>query len=367
MGSAAGIASAQQPIQAVRTRGQPFWVSVASAGDVNGDGFASDRRCVRWTGYGHIYIRGSAVGLRFFAAHVIAVPTDEATSAYDRERWRRQWRWLRRRLSAPMLLGMRALVTRSGDLLRASGPSSANHIRHSPRRQDLRRSRGDLNGDGYADIRHRRVIVYLGRALVGDLYFRRSNRSMSAVDPDGDGTGCREWLSVRGRVPAMSMATVTLTSSLEPPLLQVWTGTAYVYSGQLNQAIFRPTTDGSDRTDGATPKYGFSSRRLTTSMAMDTRDIIVGALGAPHGQRLHVFRRLGTTARSIAACPGSRHMPCGAPLESRVLTGDINGDGYADVATGDDGYMDCLGVSISMSEALQDSLPPQQPTILTGP
>lgn len=358
MGSAGGIASAQQPSKLIGPAATHLGDSVASAGDVNGDGYADliVRASYDSNSIGGVYLYlGGPGGLGDSSQPIVLNGPDGSNSNFgltissagdiNGDGYADVV------VGAPAVGGGVPLATGRAHLYLGgpSGLSSANHVDlNSPDGQgsffgDSVGSAGDVNGDGYADIviGASRVMTATGRAY---LYFGSpsgipSNQSPVVLTGPNGPNGSFGHGTNAGDVNGDGYADLVVGTIV---------GFAYVYLGGSPgiSSTQQPTTLGnaSSEVSGAGDINGDGYA-----------DIMAGNV-IYQGSAVGV-----STARSITLANPDNVSGNTAGI------GDINGDGYADVATGNDGYLDCLGRVYIYTGSAAGFTATQQPIILTGP
>jgi len=356
MGSAAGIASAQQPITLNGPAGSRFGYAVASAGDVNGDGYCD-------------LIVGAFSDLSQVGSVYVYLGSAPGVSA----------------ASQPIMLpGPDGQGSNFGETIASAG---------------------DLNGDGYAD-------VLVGAAAVGGgvplgtgrahIYFGSpsglsslsridlsspdgglfGNSVASAGDSNGDGfadfvIGASNALSDTGRaylylggpggISSSQAATTVLTGPAGP-------------SGFFGRATNAGDVNGDGYADLAIADnvgHVYIFLGGAPGISMTQQPTILGAspevsgAGDINGDGYADIIAANTIFQgSAAGVSNARSLNLFNPDNSggnAAGVGDINGDGYADVATGNDGYLDCLGRVYIYTGSAAGFTTTQQPIILTGP
>ncbi len=353
MGSAAGITSAQQPIVLIGPDLGTFGASVASAGDVNGDGYADllvgDLNAAK----AYVYFGGSA-GIAPSQQPITLVGPDGTSSNFG--------------LSvagagdlngdgyADVVIGAdavggtfplsagRAYLYIGG----ASGPSSASAIPiNSPDGAGSLFGNsvtevGDINGDGYSDIAiaASRALNGTGRAYIftgGPSGISSNQLPVSLTGPDGVNSGFGTHIAGTGDVNGDGYADLIVSTLV---------GRAYVYSGSSSGVLSaQPTTlVAGIEVSSAGDINGDGYADIISSNTLYQGS----AVGVSTARSINLFNpdSSGGTATGV---------------------GDVNGDGYADVATGSDGYMDCLGRVYLYTGSAAGFTATQQPVILTGP
>jgi FG-GAP repeat len=119
------------------------------------------------------------------------------------------------------------------------------------------------------------------------------------------------------------------------PGLSSGQGRAYLFAGDLGATSFSPLSTFDDPSPLADARFGSSMARLTGDMPL---------VGSPFGGRagfLHIFNSNGTLAQTIC---DPDHQAGGEFGASVATLGDVNGDGFDDLAVGAPGF-DRLGVS----------------------
>jgi hypothetical protein len=294
LGSAAGLSSMPaQSLAGPDGAGGQFGYSVASAGDVNGDGFADvvvgADGAMSGTGRVHVYL-GSAAGLSSTPAQSLTGP-DGASGRF--------------------------------------GWSVA--------------SAGDINGDGYADVvvgapyamsETGRVHVYLGSAAG-----LSSTPAQSLTGPDG-ASGFFGWsVASAGDVNGDGFADVVVGAHGA----MSYTGRVHVYLGSASGLNSTPAQSLTGP-DGGGGRFGYSVASAGDVNGDGFADVVVGAWNAmSYTGRVHVY--LGSASGLSSTPAQSLTGPDGGGGRfgwSVASAGDVNGDGFADVV---------VGASRGMSEA----------------
>ena len=353
MGSAAGITSAQQPIELIGPDLGSFGTSVASAGDVNGDGYADLLVGALSAAKAYIYF-GSSAGVTPSQQPISLVGPDgtdsnfglSVASAGD----------LNGDGYADLVVGAdavggtfplsagRAYIYLGG----ASGPSSANAMPlNSPDGTGSLFGNsvaeiGDINGDGYSDIviAASRALGGTGRAYVftgGPSGISNNQVPGSLTGPDGANSGFGSHVAGTGDINGDGYADLIVSTLV---------GRAYVYSGSSSGVLSgQPTTlVAGIEVSSAGDINGDGYADIISSNTVYQGS----AVGVSTARSLNLFNP-----------DNSGGNPAGV--------GDVNGDGYADVATGNDGYLDCLGRVYLYTGSAAGFTTTQQPVILTGP
>jgi hypothetical protein len=294
-----------------------FGVSVASAGDVNGDGYADlvvgAQDVMSGTGRAYVYL-GSASGL-------IAMP-------------------------ATALIGPDGVGGSFGESVASAG---------------------DVNGDGYADlvVGAWRVTSATGRAYVylGSASGLATTPATALTGPDGANGSFGRSVAGAGDVNGDGYADLVVGA----PSVMSFTGRAYVYLGSASGLVTTPATafTGPDSANGA---FGFAVASAGDFNGDGYADVVVGAFRVMSGTG-RVFVYLGSASGPATTPATSLTGPDGADGSfgrSVASAGDVNGDGYADLAVGAYDFMGAAGRAyVYLGSA--SGLVTMPATALTGP
>ncbi|MCX6546028.1 MAG: FG-GAP-like repeat-containing protein [Acidobacteria bacterium] len=284
LGGPNGLATTPATILTGETAGNEFGYVVATAGDVNGDGYADvivgETGYVR--GYGRVYVYlGGPGGLA-------TTPATTLTGAVDE-----QVGW-------------------------SAGTA------------------GDVNGDGYADVLvgaagSGRAYVYLGGA--GGLATTPATTLTGAA---GDQFGCS--VATAGDVNGDGYADVVVGAKS----YNNWDGKAYLFLGGASGLVTSP----------ATTMAGAGREALGASVATagdvngdGYADVLIGAGQTFTGAIGRVYLYLGG-ANGLGMAPAATLDGVGTNESfgySIGTAGDVNGDGYADIVVGAPGYVTATG------------------------
>ncbi len=273
-----------------------FGTSVASAGDVNGDGFSD-----------------VIVGAPFYAA-----------TANNKGR-------------AFMYLGSASGLAATPAWTVDGGPAS-----------DLGRSvaaAGDVNGDGFSDVIVGAWQANNGHAGEGQAFVYHGSASGLASTPSWTGESNQAFafygwsVATAGDVNADGFADV-IVGAISYDNGQTDEGRAFVYHGSASGLALTPAWTG--ESDQASASYGWSVATAGDIDGDGYCDVIVGAISYDNGQesegRAYVY---GGSPLGLAATPELTLESNQASAEfgvSVATVGDVNGDGFADVIIGADLY-----------------------------
>ncbi len=283
-GSASGLSTSAATVLTGEGTGNNFGSSVASAGDVNGDGYSDIIvSAVGYSGYtGRVYVyHGSASGLSASAATVV---TGEGTDNYF-------------------------------------GYSVA--------------SAGDVNGDGYSDVI---VGAYGYSSSTGRVYVYHGSASglstSAAAIRTGEGTGNDFGYSVAsaGDVNGDGYSDVIVGAYG----YSSFTGRAYVYHGSgsgLSESSSTVFTG-----EGAGDYFGYSVASAGDVNGDGYSDVIAGAPWSSSTGRAYVYHG-SASGLSMSAATVLNGEGTNASFGLSVASaGDVNGDGYSDIIVGASGY-----------------------------
>jgi hypothetical protein len=292
-GSSSGLSATPDWSDQGEVAGDWFGFSVASAGDVNGDGYAdvivsAQYNDDRFSYAGQVYVYSFAVTL---------VPAFET--------WSDQ------------------------------GEAAADYFGFSVA------SAGDVNGDGYVDVIVGAYANDDGGSLAGEAYVYHGSSSGLSATPDwsdqGEAAGDYFGYSVAsaGDVNGDGYADVIVGANYNDDGGSS-AGEAYVYYG--SSSGLSATPDWSDQGEAASDQFGFSVASAGDVNGDGYVDVIVGAYGnedgASNAGEAYVYHG---SSSGLSATPDwsdqgeAANDNFGASVAS---AGDVNGDGYADVVVG---------------------------------
>ena len=305
LGSASGLSAGSNWSDSGRVSGSEFGTSVASAGDVNGDGYAdvivgSPYYSLSMSGQGHACVYyGSGDGL------------GESGSEYNAD-------W----------------IAESDQISGYFGISVA--------------SAADVNGDGYADVIVGAYGFDNGQTDEGRAYLYHGSASgLSATaswiaESDQDGAGLGISVASAGDVNGDGYADVIVGAN-QYDNGQTDEGAAFVWLGSasgVNEGVAGTPTNAAwaGESDQAGAGFGVSVASAGDVNGDGYADVIVGAnqydTSQTDGGRAFVY--LGSAA-GLSAAPNwtAQSGQNGARFGNSVASaGDVNGDGYADVIVG---------------------------------
>jgi hypothetical protein len=221
-------------------------------------------------------------------------------------------------------------------------------------------SAGDLNGDGYADVivgapaaggNSGRIHVYYGGA--DGLQPTASMRSASVDNPDGATAYYGASVASAGDINGDGYGDVIVGAPLATINAASQTGRVHIYLGGSDG--LQPTTAGRFQTidgpDGASAWFG-NANAAGDFNGDGYSDIIVGApypSGAGVSQVGHVHVYLGSASGTVTSHVTVAGVPTGGALTNHefaatVAAGDFNGDGFDDAVVGDTGTANVSGV-----------------------
>jgi len=283
-----------------------FGYSVASAGDVNGDGYADLVVGAYRVGRTYVYL-GSASGLASTPATALTCPDGANVSS---------------------VAGV-----------------------------------GDVNGDGYADLV---VGAYGAMSLTGRAYVYLGSAGGLATTPttvltgpDGPGGLFGRSVAGTGDINGDGYADLVVGASSAMSL----TGRAYIYLGSAGGLATMPAT-ALTGPDGAGGNFGFSVANAGDVNGDGYADLVVGAYQAMSSIG-RVFVYLGSASGLVATPATALTGPDGVGRYfgwSVASAGDVNGDGYADLVVG---ALHVGGAYVYLGSA--SGLPMTPSTALTAP
>jgi FG-GAP-like repeat/FG-GAP repeat len=345
LGSATGLSSSPSATLS-GTPGSDFGVSVASAGDVNGDGYADvivgADGSNSTTGQAYLYL-GGAAGLSTHVAAILTSPGSPGTSFgiavasvgdVNSDGY------------ADVIVGASGSTNPNGAaylyLGGATGLSSSPTTSLPAPDSNGRfgasvASAGDINGDGYDDViiggagfnqNIGRAYLYLGGAAG-----LSSSPTTTLTGPDGPGGFFGVSVASAGDVNGDGYADLIIGGDG----VSSNTGRAYLYLGGAAgvSSSSSPTTTLTGP-DGASGFFGASVAGAGDVNGDGYADVVVGAYATGNGTgRAYLY--LGTTGGLSAISNAMLTGPDGASgrFGSSVAgAGDVNRDGYADVIIG---------------------------------
>ncbi len=330
-----------------------FGSSVAGAGDVNGDGYAdvivSASGYISDTGRAYLY-HGGPSGL---SASPAFTATGEATSNF-----------FGRSVAgagdvngdgyADVIVGAYGYITNTGRAyVYHGGPSglsaSLAFTATDAATNDLFgwsvAGAGDVNGDGYADV----IVGAPGYiAATGQAYVYHGGPSGLSASPVFTATGeiANNFFGVSvagaGDVNGDGYADVIVGADGFSEPFTANTGRAYVYHGSPSGLSASPKIVATG--EGPDDFFGYAVAGAGDVNGDGYADVIVGAYGyITNTGRAYVYfgQPVGLSAASVLYVSGSA--PENYFGTSVAGAGDVNGDGYADVIVGADGYSSDTG------------------------
>ncbi len=289
LGAANGLSPTPTFTATGETLGSYFGISVGTAGDVNGDGYADvivgARGYLSNTGRAYVYL-GSPTGL-------------SATPAFT-----------------------------------ATGEAMNNDFGNSVA------TAGDVNGDNYSDIVIGAPLYSASGLSSGRVYVYAGSANGLSATPVYTATAQPFQLSIfgtsvgpAGDVNGDGYADIIIGAVL-------YGGGAYVY---LGSSSFMSITPVFTATGGTNSEFGLSLGTAGDVNADGYADVIIGASG-PITDTGHAYLYLGSaTGPSITSVITLTGQAAGDGFGVTVATaGDVNGDGYADVIVVD-GYISATG------------------------
>jgi uncharacterized repeat protein (TIGR01451 family) len=272
--------------------GNWFGHSVATAGDVNGDGYADV--VVGAYGYDNFNRRGKVYVYRGSATGLETTPAFTATGENDLDEF---------------------------------GASVA--------------SAGDVNGDGYADI------------VVGARSYAGNTGKMYVYYGSASGLHATDVFSIAGENPndyfgcSVAMAGDANDDGYADVVVGAYghssnTGKIYVYRGSADGLVATPTFTAAG--ESASDSFGFSVAPAGDANGDGYADLVVGAFFNSSGRgKIYVYRgsTAGLTSTGIFTAAGEANYSYFG--YSVATAGDVNGDGYSDVVVGADNYAGNVG------------------------
>jgi hypothetical protein len=292
-----------------------FGFSVASAGDVNGDGYADvvigAYGASSYTGHAYVFL-GSASGLG---------------------------------------------TTPAATLI---GPAGANGLFGTSVA-----SAGDVNGDGYADL----VVGADGVASeTGSAYVYLGSASGLATTPattlPGSGGSFGFSVASAGDVNGDGYADVVVGAFV----LSSGVGSAYVYSGSAAGTVLTPATT-LNGMDGMNGDFGISVASAGDVNGDGYGDVIIGSSGAMNGTgAAYVFPGSATGLVAASVQPVTMNYIAAGEFGNPVSgAGDVNGDGFSDVVVGATGVASNTGNVFVYLGGSQGGTDGPAATTLVGP
>jgi hypothetical protein len=346
LGGASGIADTPQILSAPAGAGQDFGLSVASAGDVNGDGYADVVVDSIGVGRKVFLFLGGPAGLDSSPAVAFSDPNATALGAGQFG--------IRASCAgdvngdgyADILIGDNSLGKAYLYLGSAAGPAAAPDLMltapSSPGAGGFGHSvgsAGDVNGDGYADVAigsdgAGQAFLYLGGPAG-----LPASPDVTLTAPDGPGSGFGA-VSSADDVDGDGYADIVVgAQGAGVNATDDFAGKAYIYLGSPTGLAASPavTLLGSEM-------RGSFGRWVSNAGDVNGDgygDVVIGADGesgaADNGSPGHAFLYLGSAA-GLAASPAvtltGPDGPGGWFGRCVAAAGDVNGDGFADIVVG---------------------------------
>lgn len=201
---------------------------------------------------------------------------------------------------------------------------------------------GDVNGDGYSD-------VLVGAPLFnvppsgsdqGRAYCYHGNTLALGWNANGSATNAQFGFSVAGAgdLNGDGLGDVAVGAPYQPKLPTSNNGYAYVFQGNSPGGL--SAAPGGSRSGGASANLGYSLSSAGDMNGDGYADLIIGAPGAAAGNgAAYVYR--GTSA-GTGLIEAANISLAGVSVErlgqSVSMAGDVNGDGYGDVIVGSPGH-----------------------------
>lgn len=125
---------------------------------------------------------------------------------------------------------------------------------------------------------------------------------------------------------------------ISPPIPVIKTGNVFIYQGSLSG--LSPTLTASRSGSGTNAEYGYRVSGAGDTNGDGYADLLVGSPGASTGAgRVDLYPGVSGTAMVTATASSTRNGATGERLgASLAMAGDANGDGYGDVLLGSPGY-----------------------------